>query len=136
MRQVLTDTSVWVDLLRGTGGSTRPHLDEHLRQGRDHGLRMCEPVAMELVGGAGPTEILRVHRLVDSLPTIEVDPRLDFRAAGELYRTARAGGHTVRSFVDCLIAAIAIRTDSTVVHRDHDFEVLAEVSSLTQERWG
>ena len=72
----------------------------------------------------------------DSLPTIEVDPRLDFRAAGELYRTARAGGHAVRSFVDCLIAAIAIRTDSTVVHRDHDFEVLAEVSSLTQERWG
>lgn len=39
-------------------------------------------------------------------------------------------GKTVRSLVDCLIAAVAIRHDVAVVHRDVDYEVIAAVTSL------
>jgi hypothetical protein len=36
----------------------------------------------------------------------------------------------VRSLLDCLVAAAAIRTDAPVLARDRDFEVLATVSDL------
>jgi hypothetical protein len=42
-------------------------------------------------------------------------------------------GFTVRSGVDCLIAACAIRHGLTVLHADRDFPALARVSPL-QER--
>ena len=34
-----------------------------------------------------------------------------------------------------LIAAIALRHDAVVVHRDRDFDVLAEIGPLRAERW-
>jgi len=40
----------------------------------------------------------------------------------------------VRSSVDCLIAACALRHDLDVLHRDRDFPVLARVSRLRQRR--
>ncbi|MDQ3612034.1 MAG: PIN domain nuclease, partial [Actinomycetota bacterium] len=43
-----------------------------------------------------------------------------------VYRTARLSGRTVRSLVDCLIAVVAARTGTVVVHRDRDFDVLAQ----------
>jgi predicted nucleic acid-binding protein len=50
--------------------------------------------------------------------------------AANLYRAARRAGLTVRSSVDCLIAACAIRHDLEVLHRDRDFDALARVASL------
>jgi hypothetical protein len=38
----------------------------------------------------------------------------------------------VRSGVDCLIAACAIRHGLTVLHRDRDYPVLAKVSPLLE----
>lgn len=45
--------------------------------------------------------------------------------------TARPG-LTVRSSVDCLIAACAIRHDLEVLHRDRDYPALAGISALRQ----
>jgi predicted nucleic acid-binding protein len=47
-----------------------------------------------------------------------------------LYRAARKAGRGVRSSVDCLIAACALRHDLEVLHRNRDFAHLAAVSSL------
>jgi predicted nucleic acid-binding protein len=52
------------------------------------------------------------------------------RAAAALYRVARTGGETVRSVVDCLIAAVALRHDVRLVHKDRDFEVLGRITGL------
>ena len=49
-----------------------------------------------------------------------------------LYRSARRVGLGVRSSVDCLVAACALRHDLEVLHHDRDFAVLAEVSTLRQ----
>jgi len=49
-----------------------------------------------------------------------------------LYRAARRSGRTVRSSVDCLIAACALRHDLEVLHRDRDFGVLAQISPLRE----
>jgi predicted nucleic acid-binding protein len=49
----------------------------------------------------------------------------DFDAAALVYRTCRSRGATIRRLVDCLIAAVAIRTGSPILHADGDFNVLA-----------
>ena len=53
-----------------------------------------------------------------------------FSDAVDLYRSARRSGLTVRSSVDCLIAACAIRHDLEVMHRDRDYAAIAEISPL------
>jgi predicted nucleic acid-binding protein len=51
-----------------------------------------------------------------------------------LYRLARRRGLTVRSSVDCLIAACALRHDLEVLHRDRDFSALAQISDLRERQ--
>jgi predicted nucleic acid-binding protein len=55
---------------------------------------------------------------------------MDAEAAAVLYRDCRRGGETPRAVNDCLIAAIAIRHDLPVLHRDRDFDVIARHSTL------
>jgi predicted nucleic acid-binding protein len=59
-----------------------------------------------------------------------VDPYTDYHHAAAIYRTARAQGKTVRKLLDCVIAAVALRTDATLVHRNVDFDVIAEFTPL------
>lgn len=66
-----------------------------------------------------------------ALPTVESPlTREVFLEATELYRRARRTGHTVRSGVDRLIAACAIRNSLAVLRSDRDFDGLAAVSRL------
>ncbi len=132
---LLVDSSLWIDHLRDRAPAASNSLAIALGGGRSTAVRMCEPVAMELIAGASPVQLGTVVTLIDGLVSLDVDPVLDFRTAGELARRTRATGRTVRSIVDCLIAAIAIRHDAVLVHRDRDFDALAAVSSLRAERW-
>jgi predicted nucleic acid-binding protein len=70
-----------------------------------------------------------------ALPILESPlTREIFEESAQLYRTARRSGVTVRSGVDCLIAACAIRHGITVLHVDRDFTLLARASSLKERR--
>jgi predicted nucleic acid-binding protein len=127
---ILVDTSVWVDFLRGIDTPARSAVRELISRRFDE-LVICEPIVMELMAGATDAAALdRIQQLADGLPTLHVDPLLDFRAAAALHRLARSGGETVRSIVDCLIAAVALRHDVRLVHKDRDFEVLGRITGL------
>lgn len=68
---------------------------------------------------------------MDALPIVESPLRREvFGEAVELYRRARRAGLTVRSGVDCVIAACALRNHLTVLHHDRDFTKLSRISSL------
>ena len=54
----------------------------------------------------------------------------DFDLAAQLYRRCRRQGETVRRLVDCLIAAVAIRHRTPVLHSDNDYNVLARHTAL------
>lgn len=87
---------------------------------------VTEPVIMELLAGArGRENFMRLERLLDAMPLCRVDPACDFGEAGALYKYLRDKGVTIRSQVDCLIAATAWRRDATVVHADRDFDTIA-----------
>ena len=71
------------------------------------------------------------HEAMYALPMVESPLGSDvFDEAVQLYRSARRTGLTVRSAVDCLIAACALRHRLTVLHRNRDFDSIARVSPL------
>lgn len=123
---ILVDTSVWIETFRA-----RQPLD--LEQAVDFDeIVTCLPVVQEVLQGFRDERAYRRAReSMLSLPIVE-SPLAEsvFSQAIDLYRSARRGGLTVRSSVDCLIAACAIRHDLEVLHRDRDYPNLARVSPL------
>ena len=123
---VLVDTSVWVEFFRKPSGIELPavvDLDE---------VVTCLPVLQEVLQGFREQEAFGLARdAMLALPIVETPLEQGvFEEAVGLYRRARAAGFTVRSSVDCLIAACALRHGLTVLHRDRDFGFLARVSPL------
>jgi predicted nucleic acid-binding protein len=126
---ILADTSAWVEYLRATGSPVHLRLRELIDAEGD--LRTTEVVTMELLAGATtPEGVARLRRLLGRFDVLPVEGLADYEAAAELYRRCRAGGETVRKLTDCLIAAVAMRNGATLLHRDHDFEVLARHTPL------
>lgn len=57
---------------------------------------------------------------------------LDFRQAAAIYLAVRRQGKTVRSLVNCLIAAIALRSDVLILHKDADYAAIARCLPLRE----
>lgn len=133
---ILVDSSVWIDFLRGRHTLASDVLRRLVAD--EANLVTTEPVVMELLAGGGsdPRRVAQLERLTDGLSLARVEPHLDFHAAAGLYRAARVNGETVRSLVDCLIAAVAIRHGLELLHDDRDFEALARISPLRIVRTG
>jgi predicted nucleic acid-binding protein len=129
---LLVDTSVWVEAFRRPARVDLPSvapLEE---------IVTCLPILQEVLQGFRDEAAFRTARgAMLAFPMVEAPLRLEvFEQAVSLYRSARRGGLTVRSGVDCLIAACAIRHDLTVLHRDRDFPALASVSTLKERSVG
>ena len=75
-------------------------------------------------GDAFRTAFLAIPVLSDPIPLSL------FLSAAEIYRQGRRRGITIRSSVDCLIAAIAIDNGVPVWHRDRDFSSIARYTGL------
>lgn len=131
---ILVDTSAWIELLRASGHPAHVTLRHHLQ--RRSPIATTEPIIMELLAGArSGGERTRLRARLVSLPRLTVQGLSDFESAAELYRSCRRRGATVRRLMDCLIAAVAIRTRATVLHNDRDFELLARHARLRTERY-
>ena len=123
---VLVDTSVWIEVFR-----TPPRIRlERLVEFDD--VVTCLPVIQEVLQGFSDGRAFAAARVaLHALPTVESPLRVEvFEEAVQLYRAARRAGYTVRSGVDCLIAACALRHGLTVLHHDRDYDALARVSAL------
>ena len=123
---VLVDTSVWIDVFRKPA---RLRLEDHLDFDE---VVTCLPVIQEVLQGFDrEADFRRAREAMWALPIVEspLQPALVDDAV-DLYRRARRAGLTVRSGIDCLIAACALRHNLAVVHVDRDFTNLARVSQL------
>lgn len=126
---VLVDTSAWVEYLRGTGSPYNRWIRDAIRA--EAPLVWTEPILYELTAGAdSPRRVEELRALLLRGPMVAVDGLRDWEVAAQLYRAARSKGLTVRSSIDCLIAAVALRSGSRVLALDRDFEALSQVSDL------
>jgi hypothetical protein len=123
---VLIDTSAWIEFLRDTGTPACRHVDDLLA--RD--IAICDPIRMEILAGArDESHLLNLRRLLARAVLIPMHP-VDYEDAAALYRRCRRQGATVRKLIDCLIAAVAIRAGTPVLHHDADFHTLARHTNL------
>jgi predicted nucleic acid-binding protein len=124
---ILVDTSAWVEFLRDTGSPVCQRVDELL----DADVAVCDAIVMEVLAGAREEHHLAQLRGLLARATLVPITAEDYDHAASLYRTCRRNGETVRRLIDCLIAAVAIRSDAAVLHADTDFTVLARHTPLT-----
>lgn len=125
---LLVDTSVWIELFRKA-----PRADPRALLDLDE-VVTCPPVVQEVLQGFRDEWAFRLARSsMLALPVVDAPlPLARFEEAAQLYRAARRAGLTVRSGVDCLIAASAIRHQLTVLHVDRDFPKLSRVAALDE----
>jgi len=125
---ILVDTSIWIETFR-----RKNPLDLEALVPFDD-VVTCLPVVQEVLQGFREESAFRAAKTAMlAMPTVEapIGEALILDAVA-LYRSARRRGLTIRSSVDCLIAACALRHDLEVLHRDRDFPALARISDLRE----
>jgi len=125
---ILADTSVWVDHFRNDNTPGARRLARALDEGED--VCICGVVLTEVLQGIRNARQRRAVRgALDALIYL-LAPRNAYCVAADLFQAAQGRGRPVRSTIDCIIAAIALEHDAAVLHRDRDYDTLAEVSGL------
>lgn len=123
---VLVDTSVWIEVFakpRRLALEDVADLDD---------VVTALPIVQEVLQGFRDERAFVIARdAMLAMPILESPLTADvFLEASQLYRAARRAGLTVRSGMDCVIAACALRHHATLLHRDRDYDALARVSPL------
>ena len=128
---LLLDTSIWIDLLRGNDNQSV----RYVLQREAHEDLVFAPVTyLEVLQGARTaTDAERIRAFLAGFDAAEPAIGLaTYEDAARLYQTARTRGITIRTAIDCLIAAIAMEHDAVLVHNDRDFLALATVEPRLQ----
>ena len=125
---ILADTSAWIEFLRRTGSTTAEAMRARFQAVE---VATTDIVVLEVL--AGTTDAARLsawERALDACTFLAQEPRLDAVEAADLYRRCRQSGESPRQLTDCLIAAVALRNEVELLHRDKDFDVIARHSGL------
>ncbi|MDO9397233.1 MAG: PIN domain nuclease [Herbiconiux sp.] len=124
----LVDKSAWERRTRDE------QVDARLSALLDAGaVAVCEVVALELLYSARSSADYEARRRVlGRLRWLDSSPDAG-RVALEIQRALARSGRHRRPVPDLLIAATAITHGATVLHCDHDFDVIASVSALSAE---
>ena len=125
-RTVLVDTSALVEFLNDGNQAVANEVDRVLSA---H-MTTCDAVVMELTAGARSESDLQSIKSLLAMGHNESVTSVDFEIAATLYRTARRSGVTVRSMLDCVIAAVAVRLGIPILHNDRDFDALASCTEV------
>lgn len=125
---ILVDTSVWIDFL---GGRELTEVDELVRLiGAGEEIVFTGVILQELAQGCATTrELNLIENHFQPFGEIFVQ-RSTYLLAAKLFRDCRKKGFTIRSSIDCLIAACAIESDYSMLHNDRDYGFIAKVSAL------
>lgn len=126
---ILIDTSAWVEFLRATGSPVDQRVATAVA-GRGP-IGVVDVVKLELLAGARDEVAADdLQRFLARFTPVPTSSPADHELAASLYREGRRAGKTIRSLLDCLVAAVALRLDEPVLARDRDYDVLAEISPL------
>lgn len=128
---VLVDTSVWVAVFRDATGGERNTLKSIVG---DDEVVLTRFNQLELLQGARDEPEWRLlESYLDGQEYLEAQPDT-WQQAARIFFELRRRGRTVRSPIDCCIAQLAIEHGALLVHRDRDFETIARVRALAQQR--
>jgi len=122
---ILVDTSVWIDFLKGTKSRQEIILKKLIEEEED--ICITGIILTEILQGVkNDFKYKEIKKFLLALP-IFFPKKETYIKAAEIYRKCRKTGITIRSTVDCLIAQIAIENDLILLHKDRDFDKIAEI---------
>jgi predicted nucleic acid-binding protein len=119
---LLPDTSIWIDYLRGRDPATVAELDRYLER---ESVFTCGPVMAELLAGTAPERRDDLWLAIGSLPWAEIDQPA-WRSIGEVANELRRAGVSV-PLTDIAIAVAAADAAAALWTNDRDFERTHEV---------
>lgn len=133
--RVLVDTSAWVDFLNGFPSPAADALAQLLDG--DDDVCTCGIVAAEVLQGLGRDQGRdTIRRSFENMTFLEPTGIHLYLRAADLHRALRQAGKTVRSTVDCIIAALAEEGDCDLLARDRDMDVILDSGFLKAGRYG
>lgn len=124
----LIDTSAWIESFN-KGSKFR--INDHFQVNE---VFICLPIYQEILQGIkDDSSYAMMKRALDFSRILDnpIDKEI-FEEAISIYRQARKKGITIRSSMDCLISAIAIKHDATVIHLDRDFLAISTFTTLKE----
>lgn len=123
---ILVDTSVWIDFARGTGTVAAAAVQTLVADGTP--ICVADIIINEFMRGVVDDDAYDGF-LEDILrfPVLSPHGLETHLAAAQIFRDCRRRGKTIRHTNDCLIAAIAIENDKSILHNDSDFDQIASV---------
>ncbi|MDE2784869.1 MAG: PIN domain nuclease [Gemmatimonadota bacterium] len=126
---MIVDTSAWVEYLRKTGSPTHLTLQASVRSGQPIGTPAA--VVTEVLSGTNrdnrAAELLKLLNRFEILVPSSIEA---YEGAARIYRICRRAGFTIRSTVDCLVAATALDKGRPLLARNRDFAVIARHTGL------
>ncbi len=126
---ILVDTSVWIDFLRGNDSPERRKLHELIETEQEISIAGII-LAETLQGITLSSQSSRTRDYLLEFTIYEPQGVATYIAAAQLYKECRQRGKTLRSTIDCIIAAICLENDLTILHKDRDYDIIGEYSGL------
>ena len=132
MVNYVVDSSVWVDFFNNKSSSQIEKVKSLIPTTAAKGYIYVLPVIMqEVLQGIQDDKLYQIveenlfgFKLID-------DNAYEFALkSAELFRMFRKKGLTIRKANDCLIAAICIENNFTIIHNDKDFDHIAKYTKL------
>ena len=122
---ILVDSTVWIDLIAGSGGTCCAALHALISDNQD--ICLTDINVMEITRGIRDDLMFdKVRSSLLRFPILTVGGLDSYVEATRLYRKARRGGVTINSTYDCLIAQIALENGASILSDDQDFARLAK----------
>ena len=126
---IVVDTTVWIDFFNNQDSREKRALIALIESSRP--IYLTELVLAEILRGMEDEKDYQTARhALSHFPVLKAKPIETYVHAANLYRLCRAKGVTVRSTIDCLIAAICIENKARLLHHDRDFDHLAQHTPL------
>ncbi len=129
MKEVLIDTSVWIDFLNGTNNRQTDVMSKILYDETE--VFISPQIIQEILQGiSNDAEHNLMKEKLLSLNVLNIDSIESAIGASSLYRTLRKKGVTVRKTNDVLIAFYCLYFNIPILHKDRDFDKISYYSKL------
>jgi len=126
---ILVDTSIWIDFLRGENSLERRLLHQLIEDEEE--ISITGIILTEILQGIKEDKKHQITKnYLLKFPMYEPSGINTYIDAARIYRECRNKGKTVRSTIDCIIAAICLENNLSVLHKDRDYDIIQECVGL------
>jgi predicted nucleic acid-binding protein len=126
---IIVDTSVWIDFFKGKGTLQQKTMLQLIEEEED--LALTEIIFTEILQGIKKDkDYMEIKSFLMDFPIYQPKGLETYKNAAQIFRDCRKKGKTVRKTIDCIISAICIENNQTILHNDKDFDLIEACTSL------